>query len=97
MGIVQITLDPQPPPSVKQANVGKSAPNHPGKPLHPRATWEKVPQTILASLTGNAYMETTHFKKGLPFFIRINGKASHKRHVHIQNTFGGVILTLDTC
>ena len=29
----------------------KSAPNHPGKPLHP------------APLLGNAHMETTHFKK----------------------------------
>ena len=33
MGIAQIALDP--PPSVKRANVEKSAPNHPGKPLHP--------------------------------------------------------------
>ena len=62
-----------PPCSVKQTNVEKSAPNHPGKPLHPLATWEKVPQTILASLytlplqgnTGNAHVETTHFNKGL--------------------------------
>ena len=43
MSIAQIALDP--PLSVKRAN-----PNHPGKPLHPQATWEKVPQTILASL-----------------------------------------------
>ena len=34
MGITQIALDP-PPPSVKRANVEESAPNHPGKPLHP--------------------------------------------------------------
>ena len=40
-----------PPPSVKRTNVEKSAPNHPGKPLTP---------------TGNAYVETTHVKKGLP-------------------------------
>ena len=33
MGIAQIALDL--PPSVKQANVEKSAPNHPSKPLHP--------------------------------------------------------------
>ena len=52
--------------------MGKRGKNHPGKPIHPRATWEKVPQTILASLctpspsTGNAHMETTHFKEGLP-------------------------------
>ena len=36
MGIAQIALDP----CVKRANVEKSAPNHPGKPLHPWATWE---------------------------------------------------------
>ena len=36
MGIDQTALDP--PPSVKRANVEeKSAPNHPGKPFHPRA------------------------------------------------------------
>ena len=39
MGIAQIALDL--PPSVKRANVGKSAPDHPGKPFHPRAMWEK--------------------------------------------------------
>ena len=39
-----------PPASVKRTNVEKSAPNHPGKPLTP---------------TGNAYVETTHVKKGL--------------------------------
>ena len=33
----------------------KSAPNHPGKPLHPPTL-----------LTGNTHMKTTHFKKGLP-------------------------------
>ena len=60
MAIAQIAQDP---PSVKRTNVEKSVPNHPGKPLHPWATWgKKVPQTIL---TGNAHMETTHFKKGL--------------------------------
>ena len=54
MPIAQIAQGP--PPSVKRTNVEKSAPNHPGKPLHP-----------LTPLTGNAYvyMETTHFKKGL--------------------------------
>ena len=42
MGIAQIAIDP--PPSVKQASVEKSAPNHPGKPFHPRETWgKKVP------------------------------------------------------
>ena len=43
MGIAQIVLDP-PIPSVKQANVEKSAPKHPGKSLHPRAMWEKSAQ-----------------------------------------------------
>ena len=75
MGIAQIVLDP-PIPSVKQANMEKSAPNHPGKPLHPRAMWENKCtnpswQAFTAPprpLTGNAIvrMETTHFKKGLP-------------------------------
>ena len=70
MGIAQLALDP--PPSVKQANVEKSASNHPGKPLHPRATWEKSAQNhpgrplTPPPLTGNAHIETTHFKKGLP-------------------------------
>ena len=36
MGIAQIALDP-PPHSIKRANVEKSAPNRPGKPLHPQA------------------------------------------------------------
>ena len=56
MGIAQIALDPSP---LIQANVGK-----------------KVPQTILAShynplLTGNAHVETTYFKKGLPYLVKI--------------------------
>ena len=33
MGIAQIALDPLPPSSVKLANVEKSVPNPPGKPL----------------------------------------------------------------
>ena len=81
MGIAQIALDL--PPSVKRANVGKSAPNHPGKPFHPRAMWgKKVPQTIQTSLyilpplTGNAHMERTHFKKGLP--VRHKMDKAHK-------------------
>ena len=36
MGNFQIALDPFP-PSVKQANVEKSPPNQPDKPLHPPA------------------------------------------------------------
>ena len=35
MGIAQIALDPLGPPSVKRANVKKSAPDHPGKPYTP--------------------------------------------------------------
>ena len=55
MGIAQIALDPRPLHSVNRANVDK----------------KKVPETILTSLytppplTGNAHLETTHFKKGL--------------------------------
>ena len=50
MGIAQIALVPSP-PSVKRANVEKSAPNHADKPLQPKANvGKKVPQTILASL-----------------------------------------------
>ena len=71
MGIAQIALEP--PPSVKRASVEKKvpqtiltspdipgqtweigAPYHSGKPLHP------------PPLMGNAHMETTHFKKGVP-------------------------------
>ena len=37
MGIAQIALDP--PPLCQTWK--KSAPNHPGKPLHPPATWDK--------------------------------------------------------
>ena len=86
MGIAQIALDPPlsvkqanmelkcPKPSwqvlTPPGNVGKSAPNHPGKPLHPQATWEKSdpnhPGNHPPPLTGNAHLETTHFKKGLP-------------------------------
>ena len=53
----------------------KSAPNHPGKPLHPRATWikRKCPKPSWQaftphSLKSNAHMETTHFKMGLPLY-----------------------------
>ena len=57
-----------PPFSVKRANVEKSAPNHPGKPLHPQANvGKKCPKPSWQAFTGNAHdMETTHFKKGLP-------------------------------
>ena len=44
------------PPTLSNGQMWKkSAPNHPGKPIHP------------TPLTGNATMETTHFKKGLPW------------------------------
>ena len=48
MAIAQIA---QGPPSVKRTNMEKSVPNHPGKPLHPRANLcKKMLQTIIASL-----------------------------------------------
>ena len=59
MGIAQIALAPRPQTIL-------------ASPDTPEQMWEKVPQTILASLytppplTGNAHMETIHFKKGLP-------------------------------
>ena len=77
MGIAQIALDPLPPPlSNRQTwekvlqtipaspyTLGqtweKSDPNHPGKPFHPPPL-----------LSGNAHMETAHFKKGLPFAMK---------------------------
>ena len=71
MGIAQIALDP-PPLSVKQANVEKKCPKPSWQALTPSGKrGEKVPYTIMASLSlsGNAHMETTHFKKGLPWFI----------------------------
>ena len=44
MGIAQIALDP--PFPVKQTNLEKKVPPTilPGKPLHPRSTWEKSAQ-----------------------------------------------------
>ena len=71
MGIAQIALDQ--PPSVKRANVEKKvAQTIMASPYTPGQMWKKVPQTILASLyihpllMGNAHMESTYFKKGLP-------------------------------
>ena len=66
MGIAQIALDP--PPSVKH---GKKVPQTIlASPCIPRQRGKKVPQKILQSFTpppsGNAHMEATHFKKGLP-------------------------------
>ena len=44
MGIAQIALDfPLPLPYVKWANMEKSAPNHPGKPLHPPFPLQTMP------------------------------------------------------
>ena len=49
LDIAQIAIDP-PLPLCQTVNREKSAPNHPGKPLHPGQRGKKVPQTILASL-----------------------------------------------
>ena len=50
VGISQIALES--PPLCQMGERGKkSAPNHPGKSLHPPSP-----------LTGNAHVETTHFK-----------------------------------
>ena len=59
MGIAQIALDP----SLSNRQMwGKSAPNYPGKPLHPPPL-----------LMGNALMETTHFKKSSLFLAGLLG------------------------
>ena len=50
--IAQIALAP--PPLSSRQTWKKSAPNHPGKLIHP------------PPFPGNAHMETTHFKKGFP-------------------------------
>ena len=77
MGIAQIALDP---PSVKRANVEKSAPNHPSKPYtHP-------------PLTDNTHMETTHFKKELPILTEVLHickieEYNEKRHVRLDPDF----------
>ena len=58
MGFAQIALDH--PPFCQTGKCGKiSFLNHPGKPVHP------------PHLSGNAHMETTHFKKGLPSFEKM--------------------------
>ena len=55
-GSAQIALEP---PLCQTGKPGeKSVPNHPGKPLYP-------------PLSGNAHIETTHFKKGLPSFEKM--------------------------
>ena len=58
-----------PPPSVKQTNVEKSAPILPGKPLHPRAMWEKkCPKPSWQALTAPPYGQCPYgnntFQKG---------------------------------
>ena len=72
MAIAQIAQDP---PSVKRTNVEKKCYKPSWQALTPPGKrGKKVPQTILASfytphpppLTGNAHIETTHFKKGHP-------------------------------
>ena len=52
MDIAQLALYPS--PSVKRVNVGKKCSKPSWQALHP------------PPLSGNAHMETTHFKKGLP-------------------------------
>ena len=58
-----------PPPSVKRAAAEKSAPDLPGKPLHPRANvGKKVLQTILTILdtpppSGNVHKWKQHISK----------------------------------
>ena len=68
MGIAQTALDP---PSVKGANMEKSAPNHPGKPLHPWANMGKngfnpSRQALPPLPSDNVQMETTTSKRGFP-------------------------------
>ena len=74
MGITQIAYVPSP-LSVRWANVEKSVPNHPGKPLHPRAYIgkKKVFQTILASLKHlpNIEEEGVYLEKGLGTFTHL--------------------------
>ena len=67
MGIAQIALDP--PPLSNGRTWTKSAPNHPGKPLkftplgkRGKKSASNHPDKPLQC----PYMETTHFKKGLP-------------------------------
>ena len=76
MGIAQIAIDPPPPLTNGQIWEKKSAPNHPDKPLNPRANMgvPNYPSKPLhpPPLRGNAHLETTHFKKGLPLVMRTN-------------------------
>ena len=63
MGIAKIALDPA--PSVKQANVEKSAPNHPGNPLHPQANvGKKGPKPSWQAFTPPPPLRGNAFQKG---------------------------------
>ena len=70
MGIAQIALDPLPPSSVKLANVKKKC---------PKPSWQAFSK-VYTPLTGNAYMETTHFKKGLPSYNQILLRQYRRNH-----------------
>ena len=76
MGIAQIALDLTTTPPLSNGQTWKKMPQTilASSPDIPGQTWgKKCPKHILASLytpsplTGNAHMETTHFKKGLPY------------------------------
>ena len=50
-----------------QATWKKSAPNHPSKPLHPSTPLTGNAHMPICPYAHYAHMETTHFKKGLPY------------------------------
>ena len=70
--------------------VEKSVPNHPGKPLHPRANVGKKCSkpswpAFTPPLSSYAHMETAHFKKGFPKSMtpktqRHSGQIVHTLH-----------------
>ena len=82
MGIAQISLDPPPPPLSNGQTWIKSAPNHPGKTLHPQTNMgkkcSKPSGQAFTPLLGNAHMETTHFKKGLPTIMKMQAMKLEK-------------------
>ena len=86
MGIAQIALDP--PPSVKRANVEKKC---------PKPSWQAF-LTLTLPLTGNAHVETTHFKKGLPSgclgaAVRISFEAPNKHIFKLSRMRGWLLLS----
>ena len=82
MGIAQIT----PPPLCQMGKYGrkKSTPNHPGKPLHPRANvGKKVGLTILASLythTLSGYAHAHCLQIAQQEYMFLNCGITFKRH-----------------